>query len=71
MQALPWEASPDLSSPPVTFAHEGFAIISGGRGKVSIWDVEHGDELQTLNHGGEFTVSVSLHYSKATQKQAV
>ncbi|KAI9444331.1 WD40-repeat-containing domain protein [Lactarius indigo] len=50
MQALPWEARLDLSSPPVAFAHEGFAIISGGQGKVSIWDVEHSDELQTLNH---------------------
>lgn len=60
LQALPWEERPDLSSPPVTFAHDGFAIISGGPGKASIWDVEHGDELQRLVSGGEFTVPINV-----------
>lgn len=59
LQALPWEARPDLTSPPVAFAHDGFAIISGGRGNVCIWDTEQGDELQVLRHSGELTVPIS------------
>lgn len=70
-QALHWEARPDLSSPPVTFAHDGFAIVSGGTGKASIWDVEHGDELQTLDHGGEFAELMSPCYSEAAQEQVM
>ncbi|KAH9021464.1 WD40-repeat-containing domain protein [Lactarius pseudohatsudake] len=68
MQALPWEARPDPSSesPPVAFAHEGFAIISGGQGKASIWDVEHGDELQTLIHGGTGRITALTAYSSAS-----
>ena len=58
LQALPWEARPDLTSPPVAFAHDGFAIISGGRGSVCIWDTEQGDKLQVLQHSGELTARV-------------
>ena len=59
VQALPWEARSDLTSPPVSFAHDGFAIINGGRGNVRVWDTERGDELQVLHHGGELAVSMS------------
>jgi WD40 repeat protein len=60
LQTLPWEERPDLSPPPVTFAHDGFAIISGGSGKASIWDVEKGDELQRIDCGGEFTEPINV-----------
>ena len=53
VQALPWEARSNLASLPVAFAHDGFAIINGGRGKVCIWDTEQGNKLQVLHHGGE------------------
>ena len=59
LQALPWEARSDLTSPPVAFAHDGFAIISGGKGSVCIWDTEQGDKLQVLPHGSELTVPMS------------
>ena len=59
VQALPWEARSDLVSPPVAFAHDGFAIINGGRGSVCIWDAKQGDELQELHHDGELTVPMS------------
>ena len=63
LQALPWEARPDLASPPVTFAHDSFGIISARRGNVYIWDTEQGDELQVLHHGGELIVPMSLRHS--------
>ena len=53
MQALPLETQSDLTSPPIAFAHDGFAIIGGARGRACIWDTECGDELQVLCHGGE------------------
>jgi len=37
----------------VAFAHDGFAIINGGRGKVCVWYIEQGEELQVLHHSGE------------------
>ncbi|KAI9428722.1 WD40-repeat-containing domain protein [Lactarius indigo] len=52
VQALPFEAQSDLVSPPIAFAHDGFAIIGGVQGRACIWDTECGDELQALNHGG-------------------
>ena len=52
VQALPFEAQSDLASPPIAFAHDGFAIVGGVRGKAYIWDAECGDELASLNHGG-------------------
>lgn len=62
VQAFPWAARSDLVSPPVAFAHNGFAIISGGTGKACVWDTERGNELQVLDHGGELTIRVSLLY---------
>jgi hypothetical protein len=39
----------------VCFAHEGFAVAgSANESKVYIWDAECGDQLLTLDHGGEF-----------------
>ncbi|KAN0136774.1 WD40-repeat-containing domain protein [Lactarius tabidus] len=66
LQTLPWEERPDLSPPPVTFAHDGFAIISGGSGKASIWDVEKGDELQRIDCGGTGNVTAVTAYSSAS-----
>lgn len=51
VQALPFEAQSNLASPPIAFAHDGFAIVGGVRGKAYIWDTECGDELASLNHG--------------------
>jgi hypothetical protein len=52
VQALPFEAQSDLPSPPITFAHDSFAIVGGVQGKAYIWDTDCGDELASLNHGG-------------------
>jgi hypothetical protein len=52
VQALPSEAQSDLALPLIAFAHDGFAITGGVRGKAYIWDTECGDELASLNHGG-------------------
>ena len=42
-------------SQPVCFAHEGFAVAGAAREKfVYVWDVERGDQLLSLDHGGEF-----------------
>ena len=50
----------------MTFANDGLTIISRGLGKAAIWDVEHGDKLQTLDHGSEFTVLIDVFaYSEA------
>lgn len=53
VQALPLEAQSNLESPPIAFAHDGFAIIDGVRGRACLWDTECGDELQALYHGGK------------------
>ncbi|KAI9456346.1 WD40-repeat-containing domain protein [Lactarius psammicola] len=62
-QALPFESASDLVSPPIAFAHDGFAIIGGVRGRACIWDTECGDELQALNHGGACRISTLTTYS--------
>jgi hypothetical protein len=39
---------------PVCFAHEGFAVAgAAGGNKAHLWDAERGDELLSLDHGGE------------------
>ena len=52
VQALPFRAQSDLASPPIAFAHDGFAIIGGVRGRACIWDTVCGDELQALKYDG-------------------
>lgn len=43
-----------IKDKPVCFAHEGFAVAgAAGGNKVHLWDAEHGDELLSLDHGGE------------------
>ena len=43
-----------IKDKPVCFAHEGFAVAgAAGRNKVHVWDVGRGDELLSLDHGGE------------------
>lgn len=40
---------------PVCFAHEGFAVAgAAGGNKAHVWDSERGDELLSLDHGGEY-----------------
>ena len=40
---------------PVCFAHEGFAVAGAANERVVyVWDAEHGDQLLSLDHGGEF-----------------
>lgn len=42
-------------SQPVCFAHEGFAVAGTASEKfVYVWDAERGDQLLSLDHGGEF-----------------
>lgn len=53
IQAIPGNTQSDLVSPPVAFAHDGFAVVTGGQGKAFVWDIEHGDQLQVLDHGGK------------------
>lgn len=53
IQAIPSDARSNLVSQPVAFTHDGFAIVIGGQGKAFLWDIEHGDELQVLDHGGQ------------------
>src|SRR6266404_699093 len=53
IQALPRDTPPGFESQPVAFAHDGFAIVTRRQGKASIWDIEYGDKLQVLNHGGK------------------
>jgi WD40 repeat protein len=53
IRAFPSDTQFDFVSRPVAFAHDGFAIVTGGQGKAFIWDIENGDELQVLNHGGK------------------
>lgn len=39
---------------PVCFAHEGFAVVGAASGnKAHVWDAERGDELLSLDHGGQ------------------
>lgn len=39
---------------PVCFAHDGFAVAgAAGGNKAHVWDAERGDELLSLDHGGE------------------
>jgi hypothetical protein len=52
-QVLIFEEQSDLTFPPIAFAHDGFAIIGRVQGRACIWDIECGDELQVLNHGGK------------------
>jgi hypothetical protein len=41
-------------TPSVCFAHEGFAVAgAAGESKVHVWDMERGDRLLSLDHGGE------------------
>jgi WD40 repeat protein len=53
IQAIPGDAQSDLVPQPVAFTHDGFAIVTGGKGKAFLWDIEHGDKLQVLDHGGK------------------
>ena len=42
-------------SQPVCFAHEGFAVAGATSEKsVYVWDAERGEQLLSLDHGGEF-----------------
>ena len=39
----------------VCFAHDGFAVAgAAGEKSVYVWDVERGEQLLSLDHGGEF-----------------
>lgn len=39
---------------PLCFAHGGFAVAgAAGGNKAHIWDADRGDELLSLDHGGE------------------
>ena len=41
-------------TPSVCFDHEGFAVAgAAGESKVHVWDMERGDRLLSLDHGGE------------------
>lgn len=64
-----FEAKPDLISPPIAFAHDGFAVIGGGvQGRACIWDAECGDELQALDHGGKLRIWTNVErFSKYKQ----
>lgn len=43
-----------IKDKPVCFAHEGFAVAgAAGGNKAHVWDAERGDELLSLDHGGE------------------
>lgn len=43
-----------MQDKPICFAHEGFAVAGTvGGNKAHIWDAERGDELLSLDHGGE------------------
>jgi hypothetical protein len=40
---------------PLCFVHEGFAVAGAASERsVYVWDAERGDELLSLDHGGEF-----------------
>jgi hypothetical protein len=46
--------TPFANRQPVCFAHEGFAVAGAARERsVYIWDAERGDQLLSLDHGGE------------------
>ena len=60
MKAAIWSALQHRlsKSQPVCFAHEGFAVAGAASGNsVYVWDAECGDELLSLDHGGEFPKS--------------
>jgi hypothetical protein len=43
-----------IKDKPVCFAHDGFAVAGAANGnKVHVWDAERGDEMLSLDHGGE------------------
>lgn len=54
----------ETQSPSVCFAHEGFAVAgaAGGESKVHVWDVERGDQLLSLDHGGECGICGGAQY---------
>ena len=55
VQAASFEAQhKPTKNRPICFAHEGFAVAGAANDhKVHVWDAEHGDELQSLDHGGK------------------
>jgi hypothetical protein len=58
IQSLQWKAlsatQPKLANQPVFFAHEGFAVAGAANDmKVYVWDTKCGDQLLSLDHGGE------------------
>jgi hypothetical protein len=65
IQNMQWKPSIDptelgtqhnlAKSQPVCFAHEGFAVAgAAGGNSVYVWDAECGDQILSLDHGGEF-----------------